>query len=603
MFAAKIAKPGTNAVHDPKKHSALRPTRIASEDTSRGYNTHEADLARGPTSGASWDFSKLPLFSSTARPSVAMGQIADPLEQQADRVVDHVMRPPSGARGGTRQPASTFEAKPESAQPMGEASGIVGSVVRSPGQPLARDTRRFFEERFGQDFSSVQIHSDAAAAASAERVQAIAYTVGSHVVFGAGRYAPHDNGGKRLLAHELTHTIQQGATGRNPAISPPILQRQPKTPGQTPTNAPSSLVQKFLRGEATDAEKATLRQQLVSGQLSAADVDALKNSLEDQFRNALRKTLPALGGGASAGSTAPAQAGGGQISVTLGGDESADVHKFYKVGLHVRLSGAAKALAGGLEGTVETTAEVNAGKDPDTAVITIDPPQGDTALAANVRTQAFPKGPIVIPVEGWKASLLKSAKVGGTIRVTISGDKNASGGLVVFTSDLPAGVSLDISLSQSDTPFTLAAPTGASALPPSRAFLTTGGGSGGGKGVGAITVGLDVPLATDSKNPLLYGGIGLRAAADTRGSVSGTGALIVGAHLSPFTLQMAVEAGVVRDGADGKARAAFGAEGSISYKVLQHVEVMALASVIGGTSSQQAGRPAATLQGGVGVTF
>jgi hypothetical protein len=108
-----------------------------------------------------------------------------------------------------------------------------------------------------------------------------------------------------------------------------------------------------------------------------------------------------------------------------------------------------------------------------------------------------------------------------------------------------------------------------------------------------------VPLATDTANPLIYAGVGLRAGADTRGSLSGTGALIAGAHLSPLTLQMALDAGVGRAGPDGKATATFGAEGSVSYKVLQHVEIIALASVIGGEGQLAA----ATVQGGVGFTF
>jgi Domain of unknown function (DUF4157) len=88
---------------------------------------------------------------------------------------------------------------------------IVGSVLASPGQPLDLATRLLFESRFGHDFGRVRVHSDSRAADSASAVDAEAYTVGPHVVFAAGRYAPGSERGRSLLAHELVHTIQQGA--------------------------------------------------------------------------------------------------------------------------------------------------------------------------------------------------------------------------------------------------------------------------------------------------------------------------------------------------------------------------------------------------------
>lgn len=92
---------------------------------------------------------------------------------------------------------------------------IVHEVLRSPGQPLDSATRAFMEPRFGHDFSRVRVHADARAAESALTVDARAYTVGGHVVFAEGRYAPRTEAGRRLLAHELTHVIQQD--GRAPA--------------------------------------------------------------------------------------------------------------------------------------------------------------------------------------------------------------------------------------------------------------------------------------------------------------------------------------------------------------------------------------------------
>ena len=102
---------------------------------------------------------------------------------------------------------------------------IVHEVLRSPGQPLDVATRAFFEPRFGHDFSQVRVHTDARSAESARAVNASAYTVEQDIAFGDGQYAPHTAEGRRLLAHELTHTLQWGAQLRRQVI--PV----PGTPG------------------------------------------------------------------------------------------------------------------------------------------------------------------------------------------------------------------------------------------------------------------------------------------------------------------------------------------------------------------------------------
>jgi hypothetical protein len=89
------------------------------------------------------------------------------------------------------------------------APAIVRNVVSTPGTPLPAQTRGSMGERFGHNFGSVRIHTDSQAAASARAVNAEAYTVGPHVVFGAGAYQPDSPAGQRLLAHELAHVIQQ----------------------------------------------------------------------------------------------------------------------------------------------------------------------------------------------------------------------------------------------------------------------------------------------------------------------------------------------------------------------------------------------------------
>lgn len=86
---------------------------------------------------------------------------------------------------------------------------LVGKTLRGDGSPLDAVTRLDMEARLGHDFGDVRLHTDAQAGASAQSVQAHAYTVGNHVVFGAGNYQPTTDQGKRTLAHELTHVVQQ----------------------------------------------------------------------------------------------------------------------------------------------------------------------------------------------------------------------------------------------------------------------------------------------------------------------------------------------------------------------------------------------------------
>lgn len=92
---------------------------------------------------------------------------------------------------------------------VGEVPPIVHEVLRSNGQPLDTATRAYMEPRFGQDFSGVRVHTDSRAAESARAVNALAYTVGQDIVFGARQDNSQSSAGKRIMAHELTHTIQQ----------------------------------------------------------------------------------------------------------------------------------------------------------------------------------------------------------------------------------------------------------------------------------------------------------------------------------------------------------------------------------------------------------
>lgn len=102
-----------------------------------------------------------------------------------------------------------------------EVPASVNTVLNTTGVPLDSSARALMEQRFGQDFSSVRVHADSLAADSARSIEARAYTVGNHMVFGRGHYDFSSQEGRRLIAHELTHTLQQrGASTASPGAQP-----------------------------------------------------------------------------------------------------------------------------------------------------------------------------------------------------------------------------------------------------------------------------------------------------------------------------------------------------------------------------------------------
>ncbi len=183
-----------------------------------------------------------PVAKSTAAKTgsggLRIGEPNDAFEQEADRVTDEVM---AGGMIGSRWSLasmnvnSQFERKYDcdgsgehkefsagkALQRMSsgslqssDAPPIVHEVLSSPGRPLSNTIRNFFEPRFQHDFSKVRVHTDNKASESAKSVQALAYTVDNDLVFGEAQYRSDSSQGRRLIAHELAHVIQQhGKTG------------------------------------------------------------------------------------------------------------------------------------------------------------------------------------------------------------------------------------------------------------------------------------------------------------------------------------------------------------------------------------------------------
>lgn len=185
--------------------------------------------------------------------NLMVNEPGDIYEQEADRIAGQVMAAPAhpAIDGGllriqrlAPQPANHSESAPVS----------IDRALASPGRPLEPEFRQEMELRFGYDFSQVRVHTGVAAEQSARDVNAHAYTVGRHMVFGTGRFTPATHAGRHLLAHELTHVVQQASAdpvrsdtrneraGRDSGTalpSPPTggavarrLQRQPAPPGE-----------------------------------------------------------------------------------------------------------------------------------------------------------------------------------------------------------------------------------------------------------------------------------------------------------------------------------------------------------------------------------
>jgi Domain of unknown function (DUF4157) len=177
-----------------------------------------------------FDFSRIPVYPSTpstAHTQLSIGSFADPAEQEAERISEKVMReqvvsgPASPEQRLQKQRLQTGVAGSGSVAGAA-APPVVAESLNAPGRQLDSSTRAFMEPRFGCNFSQVRVHADDKAVESTRALQARAYTVGNDVVFAAGHYAPDTLAGRKLLAHELAHVVQQS---RQPV---PVIRRAPK---------------------------------------------------------------------------------------------------------------------------------------------------------------------------------------------------------------------------------------------------------------------------------------------------------------------------------------------------------------------------------------
>lgn len=236
--------------------------------------------------------SAAPFFNAVIQPKLTIGPVNDPYEKEADAMADKVMRMEEGEKSDHReqegdqpvqlQPMTgtpiqrkcahceeeeklnrkqadashhiqlktitdttiqkkcaaceeeekNIHRKESGNSPAPVASESVYRTIQSSGSPLDHGTKSFMESRFNYDFSKVRIHDDLLAHRSSKEISARAYTHGQHIVFGSGQYQPHTYAGRQLLAHELTHVVQQGHSLKNTAA----VQRDASVPSQAGTN-------------------------------------------------------------------------------------------------------------------------------------------------------------------------------------------------------------------------------------------------------------------------------------------------------------------------------------------------------------------------------
>ena len=192
-------------VNKVSQSNAIRPKGVLQRKCACGQHTQ---------SGGECTACSKKKLNQPLQAKLRIGESNDKYEQEADRVAEQVMRMPKPKNSvGNKflQEKPLIQRRVSNTQ-IGatEAPPIVHDVLSAAGQPLDQATRSYMEPRFNYDFSQVKIHNDSKAGESANAVSARAYTVGQDIVFGANQYVPGSSAGNHLLAHELTHVVQQG---------------------------------------------------------------------------------------------------------------------------------------------------------------------------------------------------------------------------------------------------------------------------------------------------------------------------------------------------------------------------------------------------------
>lgn len=273
--------------------------------------------------------------------SVRLGAVNDAYEREADAVAEHVitkplmpeepelspeLSSPHRADGAVLQrhpneqeedEEEMLQAKPSGGQLAASGTLAAAKAVSTGGQPLNPAVRSYFEPRFGRDLSHVRLHTGTGAAQAAHGIGARAYTLRNHIAFGAGQYQPSSREGRRLIAHELTHTFQQGAViRRDNGVGQPIAsggEVRAATPDERRefTRDAARFIEMqqemFLTQTRTDLEDLLdlLKPAAENGlrSIEGLDADAEDTALREAYRNAVDALIVQRAGSAAAGTS------------------------------------------------------------------------------------------------------------------------------------------------------------------------------------------------------------------------------------------------------------------------------------------------------------
>lgn len=197
---------------------ACAATKCAQAAAAAATHDHHHGPSPARPSRAGGGSNQAALRAAGIQAKLQVGGTHDPAEQEADRVADSfafgsaVPKAPCSACAAA---AGTVQRK---ALPGAAALPAVDRLPLGDGAPLGAALREPLEQHMGADLSAVRVHTDDRAAKASERIGARAFAHGSDIAFGAGQYAPHSTEGRRLIAHEVTHTVQQGRGGERPRV-------------------------------------------------------------------------------------------------------------------------------------------------------------------------------------------------------------------------------------------------------------------------------------------------------------------------------------------------------------------------------------------------
>ena len=307
-----------------QKTQPAAPTRSANQWNLNHIGPSVPRQSASPNVGNQAMLRHLSRTSVRLQPKLQVGTVDDPLEAEADRVADQVMRMPDAALPDTalsnpsaangsnslhrkcaaceeeEEPVHRKENGPKENGPAhaeGEAPPLVHEALRSPGQPLDPASRAFFEPRFGQDLSHVQLHTGDTAARSAAEVSAHAYALGNHIVLGSGA----GSGPNRILAHELAHVSQQTGSDVHPLRRAPDVAPPAAATAETDTPAGAPVVLQYVPDASPDEEAET--PQAAAPEASAQP--AVQRSFDSSLSGTLRRQSAPAAAAAAATAAAP----------------------------------------------------------------------------------------------------------------------------------------------------------------------------------------------------------------------------------------------------------------------------------------------------------